>query len=386
MSPVSVLHIITKLELGGAQQNTLYIVGNLDREAYSPALFAGPGGMLDDEAEKLPALGIPFEIVPNLVREIRPRSDYRAYRELRRMIGAMKPAIVHTHSSKAGVLGRMAAAAERVPVIVHTVHGFGIDAVRNKLIQRALLAAERKAAKVTTHFVILSRENFDIGRGYRILDERNSTLINNGVDLQPFRIAPFKPEMLAEFGIPEGAPVVGQVACFKPQKDPLTFVGVAARVHTAVPEARFLMIGDGDMRPLIEARIAELGLGGVVILTGWRRDVPELFRLMRLSVLTSLWEGLPRVIPQSLAAGVPVVATRAGGSPEAVIEGETGFILEQGDAEGIAEKIIFLLRNEELRRRMGEAGPAAVAKFDIDAMVRAHEEIYTRLLEAREGR
>jgi len=192
--------------------------------------------------------------------------------------------------------------------------------------------------------------------------------------------------MLAEFGIPEGAPVVGQVACFKPQKDPLTFVGVAARVHTAVPEARFLMIGDGDMRPLIEARIAELGLGGVVILTGWRRDVPELFRLMRLSVLTSLWEGLPRVIPQSLAAGVPVVATRAGGSPEAVIEGETGFILEQGDAEGIAEKIIFLLRNEELRRRMGEAGPAAVAKFDIDAMVRAHEEIYTRLLEAREGR
>ena len=386
MSPIAVLHIITKLELGGAQQNTLYIVDNLDREVFSAALFAGPGGMLDNEAQKLPARGIPFETIPDLIREIRPLSDYRAYRQLRSKIREMKPEIVHTHSSKAGVLGRLAAAAERVPIVMHTVHGFGIDAVRNKLIQRALLAAERKAAKVTTHFVLLSRENFDIGRGYRILDEHNSTLINNGVDMRPFREAPRKPELLAELGIPEGARLVGQVACFKPQKDPLTFVEVAALVRAAVPETRFLMIGDGEMRPLIEARIAELGLENSVILTGWRRDVPLLFKLMHASVLTSLWEGLPRVIPQSLAAEVPVVATRAGGSPEAVIDGETGFILEQGDAHGIAEKIIYLLRNEELRRRMGQAGPAAVARFDVDAMVRAHEDIYNKLLEAREGR
>ena len=386
MSPIAVLHIITKLELGGAQQNTLYIVDNLDRKVFSAALFAGPGGMLDDEAQELPARGVPFETIPDLIREIRPLSDYRAYRQLRSKIREMKPEIVHTHSSKAGVLGRLAAAAERVPIVMHTVHGFGIDAVRNKLIQRALLAAERKAAKVTTHFVLLSRENFDIGRGYRILDEHNSTLINNGVDMRPFREAPRKPELLAELGIPQGVPVVGQVACFKPQKDPLTFVEVAALVRAAVPETRFLMIGDGEMRPLIEARIAELGLENSVILTGWRRDVPLLFKLMHASVLTSLWEGLPRVIPQSLAAEVPVVATRAGGSPEAVIEGETGFILEQGDAHGIAEKIIYLLRNEELRRRMGQAGPAAVARFDVDAMVRAHEDIYNKLLEAREGR
>jgi glycosyltransferase involved in cell wall biosynthesis len=386
MAAASVFHVITKLELGGAQQNTLYIVEHLERGAFSAALAAGPGGALDEEARRLPAKGIPFETVPHLIREIRPLSDYRAYRELRRTIRTRKPAIVHTHSSKAGVLGRLAAAAERVPLVMHTVHGFGISAVRSKIVQHLLLAAERKAAKVTDHFVLLSRENLDAGRAYGILGGHNSTLINNGVDLQPFRQARFRPELKAELGIPADAPVVGMVACFKPQKDPLTFIEAAARVLAEVPKAHFLMLGDGELRPAIESRISELGLQKAVILAGWRRDVPELFKLMSVSVLTSLWEGLPRVVPQSLAAEVPVVVTRAGGSPEAVVDGATGFVCEIGDAHGIAEKIVWMLRNDEERRLMGEAGPASVARFGIDLMVRAHEEIYLKLLAEKEGK
>jgi glycosyltransferase involved in cell wall biosynthesis len=386
MAAATVLHIITKLELGGAQQNTLYIVEHLDRETFSPALFAGPGGMLDHQARELPARGIPFETVPHLIRSIRPWNDYRAYRELRRMIRALKPSIVHTHSSKAGVLGRLAAAAERVPVIIHTIHGFGFGAATNKLIRRALLAAERRAARVTTLFIPVSDENMRAGRELGLLNEHNASVVLEGVELRPFREATRKPELLTSLGIPAGAPLVGMVACFKPQKDPLTFIEAAAKVHAEIPDARFLLIGAGELRPRIEARIAELGLSQIVVLAGWRTDVPELFKLMSVSVLTSLWEGLPRVIPQSLSAQVPVVVTRAGGSPEAVIEGKTGFVLDIGDAEGIARKIVWLLRNHDQRRAMGEAGPVSVAGFDIDKMVMAHEEIYRKLLAEKEGK
>ena len=383
MAELAVLHVITKLELGGAQQNTLFIVENLDRSRFAPMLMSGPGGILDAEAAKLPEKGIPYTAIPHMRRSIRPWSDYRAYRELRRAIRRASPAIVHTHSSKAGILGRLAAAAERVPVVMHTIHGFGIGAVRNPLVQRLLLTAERRAARATTHFVPVSRENFEVGKSYGLLDESNATVILEGADLSPFRNVEPNPALRAEFGFPEGAPVVGMVACFKPQKDPLTFIEAAARVHAQVPEARFLMVGDGELRGDIEEGIAARGLEGVVAPAGWRHDVPQLFRMMSVSVLTSLWEGLPRVIPQSLASGVPVVVTDAGGSSEAVVEGETGFVLPKGDTEGIAAKIVYLLRNPEIARNMGKAGPTSVGRFDAPAMVRAHESLYLKLLQEK---
>ncbi len=380
---VSVLHVITKLELGGAQQVALHTVGNLDRNRFSAALMAGPGGLLNEEAERLE--GVRFSVVPHLIRSIRPWSDLRAYRELRHAIREVKPDIVHTHSSKAGVLGRLAAAAEGVPTILHTIHGFGISAIGNRALQRALLAAERAAARKTTHFVAVSRENIEAGIDFGLFDEDKVTLIHAGVPLRTFREASYRPELADELGIPRGAPVVGTISCFKPQKAPLDFVELAAHVHVGEPEARFLMVGDGELRPQIEARVHELGLEGVVILAGWRHDVPELLKLMRVSVLTSLWEGLPMVIPQSLSAGVPVVVTRVGGSAEAVREGETGFVCEARDIGAMAERTLHLLRDTEAAAAMGRAGPDSVAAWDVDRMVRDTERLYIRLLEGREG-
>ena len=376
---IPVLHIITKLELGGAQQNTLYTVENLDQRQFISHLIAGPGGMLNDEASRI--LGERFAVAPRLIRKIRPMTDLRAMRELRGMIRERKPQIVHTHSSKAGILGRLAAAAEKVPVVIHSIHGFGIKAVKNPIMQRALLAAERAAARRTTHFIAVSRNNIDEGIGYRLFDESKVSLIYSGIRLERFRNAPLKPDLAKALGIPHGSPVVGMVACFKPQKAPLDFVELAGRIHAEEPRARFLMLGDGALRPQVEERISELELEGIVILAGWRRDVPELIKLMDVSVLTSRWEGLPRVIPQSLSAGVPVVVTRAGGSAEAVREGETGFVIEQGDIEGMTEKILLLLRNPDLAENMGRAGPASVKDWDINGMVRAQEKLYLRLLE-----
>jgi glycosyltransferase involved in cell wall biosynthesis len=379
----AVLHIITKLELGGAQQVALYIVGNLDRERFAPYLVAGPGGLLNEEAERLP--DVPFAITPHLVREIRPWSEFRAYRELRRKIREIRPRIVHTHSSKAGVLGRLAAAAEGVPIVLHTIHGFGIPAAPGTLLQRCLLAAERMAAKRTTHFVAVSRENIETGKRFGLFDDSKVTLIYAGVAIKAFREAPYRPELADELGIPRDAPVVGTISCFKAQKAPLSFIELAAKVCAEIPAARFLLVGDGELRPQIEAAVREHELQGKVILAGWRHDVPELLKLMRISVLTSLWEGLPMVIPQSLSAGVPVVVTRVGGSPEAVREGETGFVVEPGDIQSMAERVTAILKNEELAKRLSMAGPTSVADWDQDKMVRDHEILYNRLLEEQSG-
>lgn len=381
MEPVKVLHIITKLELGGAQQNTLYTVSHLDPSHFRAALFAGPGGMLDDEAKYLEH--VEFRTVPHLLRKINPLDDLKGYRELRRMIREVAPAIVHTHSSKAGVLGRLAAAAENIPVVIHSIHGFGIDAVKNPLIQRALIAAERKAARRTTHFIAVSKQNVEDGIKMSLFKADRVSLIYSGIDLRRFRKARYRPDLLTELGIDPDAPIIGNIACFKPQKNPLAFVDVADKVHAQETATRFLMIGDGRLRTEVEQRISKLGLSGIVFPLGWRKDIAELLKLMRVSVLTSQWEGLPRVIPESLSAQVPVVVTRAGGSAEAVIEGVTGFVLEQGDIDGMAEKVLLLVRDIGLAKRMGAAGPESVMDWDIDKMVRAQEQLYLRLLNER---
>lgn len=376
---ISVLHIITKLELGGAQQNTLYTVENLDRKRFIASLIAGPGGMLNDDAANID--GVRFSIAPHLIRSINPFNDWKGYRELRKMIRDLKPRIVHTHSSKAGILGRLAAAAERVPIIIHSIHGFGIDAVKNKTLRRILLAAERSAAKRTTHFIAVSNQNIEAGRKWGLLDKNNVSLIYSGIRLNRFRDAACPPQLATELGIEPETLLVGKIACFKPQKNPLAFVDMAAMVHARMPAVKFLLVGDGALRRPLEIHIKELGLKDSVILTGWRSDVPELLKLMNVSVLTSRWEGLPRVIPQSLAAGVPVAVMRAGGSAEAVCEGETGFVVEQGDIRGLAEKVLQLLRNPELAERMGKNGPESVKEWDIDRMVRAQEDLYSAMLE-----
>lgn len=381
MGKLKILQIITKLELGGAQEHTLHIASHLDPQRFESFLIAGPGGLLDDEARSLH--GVTFRTARHLVRRIDPVNDFLGRRELRTMIREIGPDIVHTNSSKAGILGRLAAADAKVPVIIHTIHGFGIEAVKNRLLQRVLLATERAAARVTTHFIGVARQNILDGIRFGLLSEDRASVIYSGVDLTTFRDAPLRPELLDSFGFPRDAFVIGSVSCFKPQKDPLAFVDVAAAVHAEAPETRFLLIGDGELRPAIQERIREYGLEKILILTGWRRDVPELLKLLKLSILTSRWEGLPRVIPESLSAGVPVVVTRAGGSAEAVREGETGYVVEHGDWNGMAERILAIVRDPARHREMSARTPESVTDWEVRTMVRRHEALYERLAGGR---
>lgn len=376
---IRVVHIITKLEFGGAQMNTLYTVEHLDREHFEVTLIAGVGGYMAPRAKALQNTRCYF--MPEMRRPISLLRDWRAFWKIRRILKKLRPHIVHTHSSKAGIVGRWAAYAAGVPVIIHTIHGFAfseyLPAWRNML----YVFLERITAWITTKFIAVSRANIDEGKSKGILGEHDAVNIRSGVDIQRFANAKVDREKkLAELGIQNGAKVVAMVSCLKPQKAPLDFLRVARYVHRQIPDARFLFVGDGEMRLRFEERIREMRLEDVVKLTGWREDVPEIMKSIDVLLLTSLWEGLPQVYPQAMAAGVPVVGTDISGADEVVHDNVTGILVPPRRIPKIGDAVVLLLQDDALRRSMGEAGRRYLRGFDRETMVAEQEVLYYQLV------
>ena len=384
MDRTTVVHIITKLELGGAQQNTLFTVAHLNRDAYNPVLISGSEGILVNQAKQLTDVNV--HLLPDLVREIRPLKDVGAFIKMRRILKQVQKGvngaqvIVHTHSSKAGILGRWAARLAGVRLIVHSVHGFSFNDFQPSLVRAFYVFLERITARITTAFVTVSESDRKAGIGKRIFKRDDVTLIRSGIDIKRFCHPPGDRFSLREtLGVDCDVPLIAMVACFKPQKAPLDFVRVAKVVLDERSDARFCLVGDGLLRPQIETLIDEMKISDKVVLLGWRRDIPEIMHSIDLLLLTSLWEGLPRVLPQAMASGIPVVATNVNGSPEAVKNGLNGYLLPPGDVVGMAEKIIYLLNNPGEARAMGQKGRELVEEFDIWKMVKQQELLYANL-------
>ncbi len=385
MRPARVCHVITRLELGGAQDNTLHTVRTLGPE-FEVSLLSGKGGLLDDEARGIPGIDLAF--VPGLVRPVSPLADLRAtwalYRELRRL----QPDIVHTHSSKAGILGRVAARAAGVPVVLHTIHGFGFNDRQPAPLRALLVGMERLVAPWTTHFIAVSRAQIEAGAALGILDRGRASVLRSGVHLEAFRSAarrfpsPRLAPLRRELQLTEEAPLIGMVACLKPQKAPVDFVEMAARVLAGCPAAHFVIAGDGEMRSAVERRAGELGIAKHLHLLGWRRDIPEIMAALDVAVLTSLWEGLPRVVPEAIAAARPVVATAVDGTAEILRDGDNAFVAAPGDRAALAERVLRLLGDPALGVEMVARATPLLDEFDIDAMVRAQADLYRRLLES----
>jgi glycosyltransferase involved in cell wall biosynthesis len=375
-----VCHVITQLELGGAQRNTLYTVAHLDRREFAPHLVAGPGGLLDGEAAR--QADLPFATCPHLVRPVAPHRDLGALAWLVRHFRELRPQLVHTHSSKAGVLGRLAAHLAGVPLVVHTVHGWGFHPFQSRGRRLLFQGAEWMVAPLTTRFVAVSRENEAQGLALGLLAPGEATLIRSGVELERFRRAEASGALRRELGIGPETPLAGMVACLKPQKAPEDFVRVAVRVSAALPAAHFVLAGDGALRGAVEELVRREGLEGRFHLLGWRSDPETVVGDLDVLVLTSLHEGLPRVVAEAMAAGKPVVATAVDGTPEAVRDGLTGYLAPPRDPERLAERVTALLRDREAARRMGEAGRDLAEEWDIDRMVRRQEELYRRLARA----
>jgi len=375
---IRVCHVITLLELGGAQRNTLYTVAHLDRLRFEPTLVAGRGGLLDDEAKSIADARTFF--VPELIREAEPRRDFRALVRLTAFFRESRPDVVHTHSSKAGILGRWAAHLAGVPAVVHSVHGFGVTPEQSGLKRWFFGRLEAATSPLTTRFLAVSRANLAEGVLRGFFPRNRVALLRSGVELSTFRNGISPGDLRAKLGIPAAAPIAGMVACLKPQKAPLDYVEVAGRVAARIPSAHFLLIGDGELRPSVEEAIRRKHLEGRFHLLGWRRDIPSILKNLSVLVLTSLWEGLPRVIPEAMAAGLPVVATRVDGIPEVVRDNETGYLAEPHDVETLARRVTELLANPDLGLQMGEKARTAVGEFDIDAMVRRQEALYEELV------
>ncbi len=384
----TVCHVITKLELGGAQEVALYTVSHLDRAKFRPVLIAGPDGLLTDEATRLP--GVEVVILPSLVRRVHVLADLAALFDLARLFRRLRPAIVHTHSSKAGILGRWAAWFARVPIILHTIHGYGVTPAQSSWLRRVFIGLERATGWITTHWIAVAQADRKTGIQWGLFDEHHVSVVRPGIDPKPFLSAlqPSARERLrAEFGASAEDWLIGTVACLKPQKAPEDFVSVAKRVCDAMPRARFVLIGDGELRPSVETLVEQYGLKNRVHLAGWRRDISTAMKAFDVFLLTSHWEGLPRVLLEARAAGIPAVATRVGGVEEVIIEGRHGWLSAAGDIPTLSERVFRTLRErEEHSKGIVGFSEALPKEFHLEEMVKQYESLYDRFLIDQPGK
>ncbi len=382
-SPVGVLHPITRLIVGGAQENTLFTVERLDKTRFHAEVVSGPQtgseGSLIHEAQQR---GIPLTIHPHLLRQISPVNDLRALYALARLMRQKQYTIVHTHSSKAGIIGRLAARMAGVPVIIHTVHGWSFHDYMPRLTRNIYIFLERWMASFTDALIVVAEQDIAKGQSAGIGKPEQYHLIRSAIPLDEFDPARYNSqEIRRELGIPEDAAVIGNVGRFSAQKNPLDWVRVAGLVGRACPQTHFLLVGDGPLRDRVEMALIEQGLQGRVTLTGLRRDAPRMMAAMQIFMLTSLWEGLPRVIPQAMAMGLPVLANRADGTSEAIQEGETGNLCTPGDIEQMASQCIFWVEHPEVRTEVGLHGQQfARQEFDLRRMIEQIETLYDQLL------
>ena len=389
--PLRVLHIITRLIIGGAQENTLLSVEGLDAlPGYDVTLVSGidrgPEGDLLERAERTTHL----ILVPELARNINPFADLIALWKLYRIIRRGRYHIVHTHSSKAGVLGRIAATMARTPIVVHTLHSLVFHDYQPWLVNRTWWLVKKICAPMTDHFIsvseIISRKALAAGIG----KPAHYTTVYSGMELDWFLQAKGNgAEVRKEFGIPENAPVVGKIARLFPLKGHDQLLDAAPEIVRRHPDVRFFLIGDGILLEHLRERARQLGILENFVFAGLiqRERIPEMLSAMDIVVHTSLREGLARVLPQALAMEKPCVSFDIDGAPEVVIPGETGYLVQPGDSAGLAESITRLLSDPALRREMGIKGRAHVdPAFRAETMVRDIARIYEMLADRHADR
>lgn len=385
--PYKVLHPITRLIVGGAQEHTMYTAAMLDKAKYQVEVVCGPqtgseGSMIQEVRDQ----GVPLEIIPELVREINPWKDLAAFWTLFRRMKSGGYTIVHTNSSKAGILARLAAKFAGVPIIVHNVHGWSFHDRMNPARRRIFIFLERFTARLSDALIVVAERDIKKGLAEKIGDPELYHLIRSAIPLEMFSPEKIdRGEVLRELGIPLDVPVLGNIGRLSPQKNPLDWVRVAKKVSDDFPRCRFLLVGDGPLRKEVESMLRDVGIANRTILTGLRRDVTRMLAAMDVFLLTSLWEGLPRVIPQAMAMKIPVVANRVDGAVEAIEHGLSGYLCEPGEIQQMAGYCVDLLKSPQLRMQIGEHGQTRVLdEFDLEVMIAQIEELYQELL-SRKG-
>jgi glycosyltransferase involved in cell wall biosynthesis len=381
-----VVHIITRLILGGAQENTLLTCEGLLRRYGDDVLLVtgpavGPEGSLIERGR---AGGVPMEVVPELRRAIDPWHDHFAYRRLQQIIARFRPDVVHTHSAKAGILGRAAAARLRVPAIVHTVHGAPFHPYQNAIAREFGRRSEHWAARRCNALVSVSDAMTELLVSAGVAPRAKFVTIRSGLEIEPLLCADSqRGRVRRELGFRDDQIVVGKVARLFHLKGHEFLLRAAPAIVAARPEVRFLFVGDGVLRKKLEAQVARAGLREHFVFLGLAAPerIPELIAAMDIVVHTSLREGLARVLPQSLIVGRPVVSYDIDGAREVVLDGQTGLLLPPRSIEPLNTAISRLAADSPLRVRMGAEGRRLFTDaFRHDRMVDELRQLYQRLL------
>lgn len=381
MNPIRVAHVITRLCEGGAQENTFQTVRLADRNRFEVDLISGPVPPHEESMEtRVRASGVNLIHHAGLVRDVAPWNDWTALRGLERLFRSRRYDIVHTHTSKAGILGRLAAKRARVPIVVHTPHGNVFNGYFSPWKTRLFVEAERRAARWTDRIVALTRTGVEDHLRLAIGRPEQFVTIFSGVDFGPYPGAIRRRERTREeLGVSPDHLLIGGVGRLEPVKGFAYFIAAAERAGIAVPHARFVLVGSGSKEA--ELRDQARRLGDRFRFLGYRQDISELMAALDVLVVPSLNEGMGRVIVEAGAAKTPVVATRVGGIPDIVIDGNTGVLVSPGDTTSMAEALIALLRDRERLRTMGDAARAYVLpRFGLDRMVMRIEALYEELI------
>ncbi len=377
---LNICHVITRMIVGGAQENTLLTCLGHIQKGHDVTLVTGPSPGPEGELLKTRDInGLKIIVNPHLVREISPYHDLAAYFSLKKFFRKNRFDVVHTHSSKAGVIGRLAADAAKVPFIVHTVHGQAFHPYEKAWRNFIFKTSELLAAKHCHKIFAVAQAMVDQCVRAGIAKPEKYKVVYSGIELEPFLKSEPDCELRKKLGIPENAPVIGTVARLFPLKGYEDFLPAAEIIAKKHPETCFLLVGDGIMKEQIQkfAEFAKMKFffAGLVPPS----EVHKYTALMDVLVHLSLREGLPRAVVQGLASGKPAVGFALDGTPEVIIEVKTGFILKPGDVTGVAEKINFLLENPDKAREMGSAGRTMVSeKFDWKRMADILEEEYIK--------
>lgn len=378
--PIRIMRMIARLNVGGPAIHVALLTQAFCPPEYESTLVCGNIDPTEgDMTYYAESHGVQPIVIPELGRALNPISDLRTLWKVYRLMKQVKPDVVHTHTAKAGFIGRVAARLAGVPVVVHTFHGHVFHGYFGPLKTGLFIWLERLTARLSDTIITLTqglrRELADL---YHIAPAGRITVLPLGLDLRPFAQTPrHQGDFRRQWSLPPDAPLIGIVGRLVPVKNHGLFLEAAARVRESLPEARFVIIGDGETRAEVEAKVEALGLRPAVTFTGWQRDLAPAYADMDALVISSLNEGTPVSVIEALAASCPVVATAVGGLPDLMDGGAFGRLVPSEDADALAQAIIETLEHPG----EGQAAQTAMLeRYGIERLVRDLDGLYRGLL------
>ena len=377
-----VVRLFSRLNIGGPSVHVILLTAGLREMGYETRLIVGreapsEGNLLDMARQK----GVEIEQLAGLGREIRPLSDLVTLWQLYGLIRKCRPAIVHTHTAKAGVLGRIAARLAGVPVIVHTYHGHVLRGYFGPLKTAFFRRLETALNRVTDVAITVSTALRDDLAEMGVAPRSKIRVVPLGLDLARFARPQARGGLRAACAAGEGDVLIGVVGRLVPIKDVDCFLEAAARVGASAPHARFAIVGDGERREALERKAAALGLGPRTTFVGWRKDLESVYADLDVVVNSSRNEGTPVALIEAMAAGRPVVATAVGGTADLLGDGERGLLVPAASPSALAEAILRTLAHpEESARRAAAARDYVLAHHSVDRLLHDIDELYRELL------